>query len=639
MTPSKRDRELLLAVATAALPHGQALDGADANTVQRALDLVARAGSAALTGWLGLARTLDALALATRRAPFARLPLGERLALLQDQADGAATRHLLRSLLAPLKLALFDDERAYQALGLRFVPDAPQGQERARWAERIAEASTVPDGEVLECDVVVVGTGAGGGPVARELAERGLAVIVLEEGQHFGRKDFAGRPLSLMGSMYRNAGFTAALGNAVIPVPVGKTVGGTTTINSGTALRPPERVLAAWAARHGADVTLASLAPYYERVEEILGVGPSSAAALGKPAEKVARGAEALGWSHHALARNAPGCDGQGLCCFGCPTEAKRSTNLSFIPAALRAGAQLFTSARVERVLVDDGTATGVQVARADGSGSFTVRARAVVLSAGSLHTPNLLLRQGLANTSGQLGRNLTIHPATSAIAVFDEVVDGHRAVPQGYAVDEFAAEGIMMEGSTAPLELTAVALTSFGPGFMELMGRYRHQFGFGFMIADSSTGRVRPGPGGEPLFTYSLTDVDVLRLRRGMALLGRLLFAGGAREVHAAVHGHERLRSLADVERLAQAKLSARSFDLTAYHPLGTARIGVDPRSSVVAPTHECHDVLNLYIVDGSNVQGPLYVNPQVTIMALALRAAEAIAQRLERLQSLSAA
>lgn len=638
MTPSEHDRALLLAIATAALPAGRALDGADASTVQRALDLVARAGNAALTGWLGLARALDALALTKKRAPFARLPLGERLSLLQDWAEGSATRHLARALLAPLKLALFDDEKVYRSLGLRFAPDMPQQSERSRWSERIADASTVPSGETLECDVVVVGTGAGGGPVAKELAERGLAVVVLEEGKHFGRKDLGGRPTQMMANMYRSAGFTAALGNTVIPIPLGKTVGGTTTINSGTALRPPERVLAAWAARHGADVTWRALEPYYARVEEIMGAGPSSAAALGKPAELLSRGADALGWSHHALARNAPGCDGQGLCCFGCPTEAKRSSNVSFIPAALRAGAQLFTSARVTRVRVDDGTATGVDVERADGA-TFTVRARAVVLSCGSLHTPALLLRQGLANTSGQLGRNLTIHPATSGIALFDEVVDGHVAVPQGYAVDEFAAEGIMMEGATAPLELTAVALTSFGPGFMDAIGQYRNHLSFGFMIADASSGRVRPGLNGEPLMTYNLVDADVARLRRGMALLGRLFFAAGAKEMHAAVHGFERLRSMDDVERMAKAPLSARSFDLTAYHPLGTARIGVDPSTSVVAPTHETHDVLNLYIVDGSNVQGPLYVNPQLTIMALATRAAEHIARRVERLDALSAA
>lgn len=638
MTPSDADRATLLAIAGAALPASRALDAADAECVRRAIDVVARAGDAALTAWLGLARTLDAQARTTKRAAFASLPLGERLALLQGWAEGATTRHLVRALLAPLKLGYFDDERVHGALGLRFTTPPPAGTERQRFRERIESASAVPAGETLECDVVIVGTGAGGGPVAKELAERGLAVVVLEEGRYFSRSDFGARPTKMMASMYRSAGFTAAVGNTVIPIPVGKTVGGTTTINSGTALRPPDRVLAAWAARHGADVAPGALEPYYARVEEILGVGPSSAAALGRPAELIAKGADVLGWSHHALARNAPGCDGQGVCCFGCPTEAKSSTNVSFIPAALRAGAQLYTEARVTRVVVDDGEARGVEVARPDGA-TFAVRARVVVLACGALHTPALLLRQGLANTSGQLGRNLTIHPATSAVVLFDDVVDGHAAVPQGYAVDEFAAEGLMFEGSTAPLELTAVALTSFGPGFMDTMGRYRHQFGYGFMIADSSTGRVRPGPKGEPFITYHLQDADVARLRRGMALLGRLCFAAGARELHSAVHGFERMRSLADVERLAQAPLSARSFDLTAYHPLGTARIGADPTTSVVASTHECHDVLNLYVVDGSTVQGPLYVNPQVTIMALALRAAQHIAQRLERLHALAAA
>src|SRR5208282_2749055 len=196
----------------------------------------------------------------------------------------------------------------------------------------------------LECDVVVVGTGAGGAAVATGLAKLGHAVLLVEEGAHFTRSDFNGRPMEMMQKLYRQGGLTAAIGNTVIPIPLGKGVGGTTLINSGTCLRLPESTLAHWRDELGlTELSSETLAPYYDQVERFLEVGPSSKQALGAAAELIAKGCDALGYAHGPLPRNAPGCDGQGLCCFGCPTDAKRSTNLSYVPAALGSGAQLVT--------------------------------------------------------------------------------------------------------------------------------------------------------------------------------------------------------------------------------------------------------------------------------------------------------
>ncbi len=166
---------------------------------------------------------------------------------------------------------------------------------------------------------------------------------MVEEGALFTRQDFTGRPVQMMKQMYRQGGATVAFGNTAIPVPIGRGVGGTTLINSGTCFRLPREVLASWRAEGLSDFTDDALTPFYEEVEEVLGVAPSSAAALGAPARIIARGCDALGYSHHPLSRNAPGCDGQGLCCFGCPTDAKRSTNVSYVPLALERGAQLVT--------------------------------------------------------------------------------------------------------------------------------------------------------------------------------------------------------------------------------------------------------------------------------------------------------
>jgi hypothetical protein len=229
------------------------------------------------------------------------------------------------------------------------------------------------------------------------------------------------------------------------------------------------------------------------------------------------------------------------------------------------------------------------------------------------------------------VGRNLSIHPASAAIGLFDQPTHAWRSVPQGYAIDEFHEEGILFEGANAPLDLSGAAINAMGPAYMALMERYDHSLGFGFLVKDSSRGRVRVGPRGEPLITYWLNGRDVALMQRAFGILARVFFAAGAREVLPFVGGFDRLRGPADVEALERARLSARHIDVTAYHPLGTCRMGRDPSSSVVNPSHETHDVPNLYVVDGSAVPSSLGVNPQLTIMALALRAAGLIHQRLE--------
>jgi choline dehydrogenase-like flavoprotein len=431
-----------------------------------------------------------------------------------------------------------------------------------------------------------------------------------------------------MRRLYRRGGATLAVGNTVIPIPVGKGVGGTTTINSGTCFRVPGHTLAEWSASSGVDLAHGQLDPYYDEVARDLEIAPSPPSAIGRAGDLVARGCDALGWSHHPLARNAPGCDGQGLCAFGCPTDAKRSTNVSYVPRALAAGATCATGTRVHRVVVEGGRATGVEATTS--AGTLRVRARAVVLACGTLHTAALLLSQGLAARSGQVGRNLSIHPATASMGLFDEAVGAFAAVPQGYGIDEFHDEGLLFEGSSLPLEITGAMTPGFGPAWTALMDEAQRSLLFGFLVKDSSRGRVRAGPGGSPRITYWLNRRDTQKVHRGLALLARCFFAAGAREVVQPAMGHQRLRGLACVARFERARLAARHFDLTAYHPVGTCRMGADPARSVVGPSGELHEVPGLYACDASIFPGSPGVNPQWTIMALSLRVADGLVAAL---------
>ncbi len=624
-----RERRTLAAVAEAVMPAGRVIPGADERVVPKVERFLVDAGPGAARGYRAMLWALDAAAALSHGRPLRHLSREAVVAFLDGwRRAGYARRTMLRALLAPLKVAHFDDPEVYHRIGCVYGT-TPATAERPRWQrERVLSPADV-DGETLECDVVVIGTGAGGAVVAKELAEQGLAVVMVEEGEWFGRADFTGRAVDMQKKMFRDMGAIFALGNVGIPIPLGKTVGGTTTINSGTCYRTPERVLRSWRERLGlTGFSSEALDPYYTRVEGILGVTEARAEYTGNVARLIGRGCDALGYEHKPLRRNAPDCDGQGVCCFGCPTDAKRSTNVSYVPLALRAGATLIKPLRADEILVENGRAVGI-VGTSNGA-RVTVRGRAVVVACGALLTPPFLLGQGLANSSGELGKNLSIHPASGVFARFDEEVSNWDAIPQGYAIEEFHDEGLLFEGAFAPLDVSAASVSLVGPRFMDLMESYDRLACFGFMIEDTSRGRVRRGPGGRPLITYVLNDHDTARMKRGTEILARVFFAAGAEAVYPTVHGFDELRTPADLERFRAATLHARDFDLSAYHPLGTARMGVDPRSSVVDTDHQVHDLPGLYIVDGSAVPSSLAVNPQLTIMALATRAAEKLATRL---------
>lgn len=624
-----RQRETLVAIAEAALPAGRFIPAAGEKTVAKVERFVETLPGAVQTGMGGLLTALEASAWLHERRSFRRLSNARRLAVLDTWKHADPIRRLaLRAVLTPLKMAHFDDPQLYQQLGCVYEAQRIKPEPKpAYMRERVHRL----DGDLaVEADVVVVGTGAGGAVVGRELAESGLAVVFVEEGQYFERHDFTNRAFDMQQKLYRRGGSTFSVGNVGIPIPLGQTVGGTTTVNSGTCYRTPDRVLREWQRDLGLDALGPDqLAPYFERVEVTLGVERARQELLGGNGRVIARGCEALGFKHHGpLKRNAPACDGQGVCCFGCPTDAKRSTNVSYIPLALRAGAELFTGARVDRIIVDGSRATGVEARTAEGH-RLTVRARAVVVAGGAIMTPILLARQGLGGFSGQLGKNLSIHPAAGALAEFDEQIQPWNGIPQGYGIEDLHDEGILFEGAMVPLEMTMSMTAHMGPDLVRLAESFDHVASFGFLIEDSSRGSVSELRG-QPMIRYSLSARDVARVVRGLDVLAQLFFAAGAKTVHSPVFGFEQLKSHDDLDRLRRATIKPWDLDLSAYHPLGTARMGRDPATSVVDSDHQLHDVERLYVVDGASVPSSLGVNPQITIMAMAARAAERIASHL---------
>lgn len=500
------------------------------------------------------------------------------------------------------------------------------------------------DGAAIDRDcnvrtqVCVIGSGAGGAVVAKELAEAGIEVCILEEGAYYRGKDFTGNPRQMIERLYRNRGLTGTVGSLTIPIPLGKCVGGTTTINSGTCYRAPDYVLESWQREHGvADIMEPHLRQHFERVEREINVHPVADAVYGKNSGLFQRGTEALGFAGARIPRNEKGCMGTGVCAFGCPQDAKQAMHVSYVPKALAAGATLYTRCRADRILASNGAAFGVLATFLDANDVETARqlrvlADRVVVAAGAMLTPALLERSGIPDASSVRGRNLHIHPATRVGALFDEEVRGWEEVPQAYNVHEFTREGIFIQGQFQPPSTEAPVVPGIGAAHKELMSQFPRMGSFGALISDVSEGRVHARGRGWPLVTYKMLPQDAQKLTRAISLTAQIFFAAGARAVFPGIHQHPVLRNADEARALEHERFKPTDIEMMAFHPQGTCRMGEDSSRAVTDSYGAHHGTRNLVVADASLFPSSSKVNPQITIMALATRAAARLADNLKR-------
>jgi long-chain-alcohol oxidase len=522
------------------------------------------------------------------------------------------------------------------------APDAPR---------RLAPLEPTGD-EELACDVVVVGSGAGGGVAAAELARRGLDVVVLEKGGYAAERDFH----HVEGDAYRELylyGVTMTTDDLACRILAGSTLGGGTVVNYTTSFKTPDGVLAEWAEASGVDAFASGeVAASLDAVAGRVGV----TTAQSRPGVRDAlmeQGLERLGWHVGPLPRNVRGCAqdaGCGWCGFGCRLGAKQSTMVTFLEDAAAHGARLVVGADVRRVLVDEGWAVGVEArvrptgapprGAPDPSGThrLRVRARAVVAAGGAIETPALLLRSGLR---GQVGQHLHLHPGTAAMASFDQPVRWWEGTTQArYSAalrDRLGPYAPAFE--TVPLHPGAAATAlpwQSAAQHRALMERSANLSLVGVLCRDTSEGRVRVDRDGNPRVRWRLNRQDEDRMAAGVAAAGEVLAAAGATEVFSLHRQRFAFRPgspaahRAWAEATRQAGYRAGRATLASYHQMGSCRMGADPATSAVGPDQQSHEVKSLYVADSSVFPTAVGVNPMLTIMGLAHRAAAGVADRL---------
>jgi len=489
-----------------------------------------------------------------------------------------------------------------------------------------------------DADVVIVGTGAGGAAAGAELAEAGLDVVFVEEGSYQPTSSFTPYAAESVPRLYRDASSTIIFGRPQIPYVEGRCVGGSTVLNGGMTWRAPEAVLAHWEAMTvSPELGPARMERLFARVESRVHASAQLDCSVGDDNRIMVQGAKKLGWKHEVNRRNQEACVGSNNCIFGCPTGAKQSTLVSYMPRAIAAGARCLTEVRVDPLLIEGGRCVGVVGGAIDprtrrATREVTVRARAVIVAAGAVQTPYLLLKHRLGKPSEQLGKNFLCHPNAKVLAIYPFDVRGWQGVSQYAQIREFRDDGIVLAENMIPPSPLAAHIPFVGKHAWELMSRYNQMIASGVLVEDSTTGTVSRGLFGVAVPKYDITALDHRRFIRGVKLLAELHFAMGAEYVLLPFAHIHRAYSMDDVRHIDESSAPAESLDLFTVHLMGTARMGTRRAESVVGLDGQLWDLPGCYVADASLFPTAIGVNPQITIMALATHVAERVGEAVAK-------
>lgn len=476
--------------------------------------------------------------------------------------------------------------------------------------------------KVDKCQVLVIGSGAGGASTALSLAEKRIDVAVLEEGNRYGLDSYGKSPSEAMRALYRRRGMTPIMGSAPIGFVEGCCVGGSTEINSGFWHRTPREILLRWKAQYELDgATSREMDPHFGWAEELLDVQTSESE--WRPSTRAfAEGIEAMGWAMQEVPRTVSDCRGLNLCPSGCPSGAKKSMSIALLPKAEALGVKIIPKCRAELILTKSNRVTGVLASlRLMGGEERLVRidCENLVLCAGPIQTPALLRRSGIKR---HVGDTLRIHPMLKVAARFKHDMNAEETVLPLVQVKEFWPE-ITLGGAYYSLGHMAMILRENWIENHPVIRDHRKTAIYYVAVQGSGVGSIRPSAfeHGPTEIRYELSRYDVKNLSKGLARLATVLLAGGAEEVYPSVTGLPSIRTEVEAVRWLDEELPKSSLALTTVHAFSSCPMGERQATCAADSYGKILGYENLYINDAAMLPSSPGVNPQGTIMAFARR------------------
>lgn len=508
---------------------------------------------------------------------------------------------------------------------------------------------TITENQSIECDVCIIGSGAGGGMLAEGLAEAGLNVVMLEAGEHRTRKDFDMDEGTALSRLYQEGALRSTADLSIV-ILQGESVGGSTTINWTTCFRTPEYILGIWREKYGlSELTTKALTPHFEAVERRLNISEWPKELSNANNQIIHDGCEKLGWESIALRRNVKGCANSGYCGMGCPLDAKQGMLVTTIPSAVSSGMRLYTNTRADVLTEKNGRIVSVEASvwdpetRRKTGVTLNIRPKITVSSCGAINGPALFLRSGI-NDNNRVGLRTFIHPVVAVGAQFSHKINGFYGAPQSASSHHFFDRGpneigFFIEAAPTHPMLAATAAGRFGKSAQKFMGDLSHT---GFLIAIHDDGIIDGDEGGvvslrsdgRVHIDYPIEPALQRSFLASHEALCELALAAGANEVQTLHVDPVLLKSTDDISELSNRSYRALDLGIFTAHQMGGLSMGTDPSTSVVNSDLRHHRIENLYVVDGSVFPTALGVNPSQTIYTLAHRARQTIIDALKMIQ-----
>jgi len=498
--------------------------------------------------------------------------------------------------------------------------------------------------DTFRCDVAIIGSGAGGGTVAAELAPLvadGLRVIVFEQGPRLRDDEFDGGELTMAPALYEDSGgFLTADGTMTLAF--GRVYGGSTVVYTGTSLIAPERVIRSWRVPGLVASDLAERSTKYMRQNNVHMLPPEE---INDNNRLFVEGCRAVGYEAEQFPINVRGCLGSSLCNLGCPNAAKQGTHRVQLPAAEKQGVEVVTRAEVLRidqrrlrVRVTEKPPGGKGEPSAWAPGEYDVEARVIIAAGGSIGTSALLLRSGLASRLPRLGHGFTCHPAFILVAEHAQPITNWVGHPKSFFLDRAEEEGFVLETCMYFPFTTAKNLTGLGTEHAAMMQAFDRLQMILVLACDKAVeeNRIEVDRAGRPVVHYTFTPGVVDSLAAATRAAARIFFGAGAVRVHApAADPHILTRGEIDRidERITAEHFRPGTTSVSAAHLMGGCGMGGSAASSVCDAWGRVHGIPWLRVADSSLFPDSLEINPYLTVMALADRAAEAVRRDLPEL------